>query len=182
MKPQMLSAGLAVAADPQPSDAWSSPLEAEEAREVGAGARPFTTGSPVRPQVFERSWPFQSTTVRLARIHARTFLSMMSWAGDQDNAQRVAVELVKNAVQHVGPRYPHSAVTLNLTVTEDEELLITVTDPSLAFDGFAEVIADEKSTGLGLVRALGGDVSCAIRGSGDGKSVSVRMKPSAPSP
>ncbi|MFM9493693.1 hypothetical protein ACKI1Q_08645 [Streptomyces galilaeus] len=69
-----------------------------------------------------------------------------------------------------------------MTATENEELLIAVTDPGCWFNGFAEAIAAQKHTGLGLVRTLGGEISWSICESAYSKTVRVLMSPSAPSP
>ncbi|TQE15807.1 ATP-binding protein [Streptomyces ipomoeae] len=89
------------------------------------------------------------------------------------------VELVDNAVQHVGPVHPQGRVTLGMTVAEDEELIISVTDPGCWFDGFDGAVAAQKDSGLGLVRMLGGEISWSISESGYTKTLRVLMKPPA---
>ncbi|WP_405537521.1 hypothetical protein OG787_32340 [Streptomyces sp. NBC_00075] len=101
---------------------------------------------------------------------------MSAWAGDQSVAARVVTELVANTVAHVGA----GRVTLVLVVAEDEELLIQVSDPSPDFPGFDEAVAKRKATGLGLVRALGGEISLGVPPPGGGKTVEVRMRPATP--
>ncbi|MGW0822538.1 ATP-binding protein [Streptomyces sp. NPDC002845] len=107
---------------------------------------------PVRPQRWAGTWPMTLGAPRLARLHTRTRLTMTAWAGDQEAATAVVAELVHNAVRHVGT----GEVTLALSVAQDEDLLIEVSDSAPEFDGFDEAVAERKQTGLGLVRALGG--------------------------
>ncbi|MGW3651692.1 hypothetical protein [Streptomyces sp. NPDC000878] len=68
---------------------------------------------------------------------------------------------------------------LDLTVAEDETLLISVTDPSPEFPRFIEGVSAQKSTGLPRVRELGGTTSWRPSADGDKKTVQVRLGPSA---
>ncbi|MFG2022323.1 hypothetical protein [Streptomyces sp. NPDC048825] len=86
----------------------------------------------MRPQKWSRRFSIQPEAVRLARIYARTRLTMTSWSGDQESATFIVSGLVKNVIEHVGPQHPEGELALDLVVAEDETLLITVTDPSPA--------------------------------------------------
>ncbi|KPI02990.1 hypothetical protein OK074_5140 [Actinobacteria bacterium OK074] len=104
----------------------------------------------------------------------------MDWAGQQADAVLVVAELVENVVDHVGP-YGDGEVRLALTITDEEVLLIDVTDPDPEFDGFHEAVSVQKATGLGLVRELGADISWSAPEDVEEKTVRVRM-PSLRSP
>ncbi|WP_159058737.1 ATP-binding protein [Streptomyces caeruleatus] len=78
-------------------------------------------------------------------------------------------ELVQNAVEHVGA----GEVLLVLFLDETEDLVVEVADQGPEFATFERAIAAQKPTGLGLVRALGGDVSLQVPPEGFGKSVRV---------
>ncbi|MFF4051955.1 ATP-binding protein [Streptomyces chartreusis] len=129
------------------------------------------------PRRFARHWPLQRTAVRLAAIHARTWLATWRWAGDQDDALRVVMELVSNAVEHVADPPPGPEVELVLSITEAEELLIDVSDPDPKFSGFEASLSAGASTGLGLVRVLAEDVAWGTPDIAKGKTVRVRMVP-----
>ncbi|MFF3378137.1 hypothetical protein ACFYXF_34940 [Streptomyces sp. NPDC002680] len=84
---------------------------------------------------------------------------------------------MKNAVEHVGPQHPAGDIVLDLTVTEDETLLIAVTDQNPEFPGFIEAVSAQKSTGLPRVRELGGATTWRPSPDGDKKIVQVRLRP-----
>ncbi|MFD7769841.1 ATP-binding protein [Streptomyces sp. NPDC059787] len=153
----------------------------DNGEEVEAGGRPPAPvrGLPRRPQRFARSWPLQPTAVQLARIHARTWLVMSRWAGDQDAALLAIHELVENGVKHPTESV-EGAVELGLLITEEEDLLIDVSDPDPKFADFDAAIAVEKTRGLGLVIALGGAITWGTPDPGRGKTVRVRMRPGKP--
>ncbi|WP_460077612.1 ATP-binding protein [Streptomyces variabilis] len=130
---------------------------------------------PVRPQRWEQRWPIASGTARLARLHTQTRLAMAAWAGDPTVALRVATELVQNAVDHVGA----GDVLLVLLLDETEHLIVEVADEGPEFTAFEHAIAAQKQTGLGLVRALGGNVALESPPAGFGKTVRVVLHPLA---
>ncbi|MFJ1735493.1 ATP-binding protein [Streptomyces sp. NPDC088254] len=138
-------------------------------REPNDGKEP----TPVRPQSWKRSWRAEACVPRLARLHARTRLSMMSWSGDQDSAVRIATEVVRNAVQHVGS----GVVELRLSVDQDEVLFLDVTDAHPGDGGLDGALAGRDGTGLWLVRRLGGEVSWVPAESGNGKTIRIRVPP-----
>lgn len=172
---QMVSAALVL--PPVGGRTRDAPMLERDEKEGAVASGSFYV-PPRRPQEFPlRSWPLQPASVRLARLHARTFLSVTEWGGDQEAAVRIVMELVDNAVQHVGPVHPQGQVTLGMTATEDDDLIIAVTDPGCWFDGFDGAEAAQKDSGLGLVRKLGGEMSWTISESGYTKTVRVLMKP-----
>lgn len=158
-----------------------------EACEPGVSA---ADSLPPRPQRFERSWPLQPTADRLARIHARTWLTTWRWAGDHDEAQLAVVLLVDNAVRHAASTDTECEVGLVLQITEEEDLLIDVSDPDPRFEGFDEVVASARTraetdvplTGIALLLGLGCEITWGIPDAGGGKTVLVRMSPSTPVP
>ncbi|MET8561185.1 ATP-binding protein [Streptomyces flaveolus] len=83
-------------------------------------------------------------------------------------------ELVQNAVEHVA----EGEVLLVLFLDEQEDLVVEVADQEPEFTAFEHAIAAPKQTGLGLVRALGGDIALETPPAGFRKSVSVVLHPS----
>lgn len=143
---------------------------------------------PRRPHLFERSWPLGRTADRLARIHARTWLTTWRWAGDHDEAQLIVGMLVDNAVRHTTITGSEPEVGLVLQITEDDELLVDVSDPDPKFEGFDEIVVAARTraesgvqlTGIPLVLGLGGEITWGIPDVGGGKTVRVRVKPFRP--
>lgn len=171
MNAQMVSAALALLpAGARTAEVQALNAEPEKGREVDADEQP----APLRPQSWKRSWRIEACVPRLARLHARTRLSMMSWSGNRNAAVRITTELVRNAVEHVGI----GIVELTLSVDEADVLFIDVTDPRPGDDGLDDDLAGGDGTGLGLARRLGGEVSWFPVESGNGKTVRVRMQPS----
>lgn len=165
---QMLSVALALApADPHAAGAAA--LDAEPARHRETDEQPV----PVRPQMWTRSWRIEACVPRLARLHARTRLSVMSWSGNQNNAVRITTELVQNAVDHVGA----GNVEVTLSVDECDVLLIDVSDPRSGHRGLDEALVGRHGTGLWIVRQLGGEVNWGPAESGSGKTIRVRLQP-----
>ena len=158
----------------QPADALARPTlapiaEPEKDQEVDADDQQL----PLRPQSWERSWRIEACVPRLARLHARTRLSVMAWSGNRNAAVRIITEVVQNAVDHVGK----GVVGLTLTADEDEVLFIDVTDPRPGDETLHDAFAGAHGTGLWLVRQLGGEVSWFPAESGPGKTIRVRMQP-----
>ncbi|MEW2498524.1 ATP-binding protein [Streptomyces nodosus] len=164
---QMLSVSLAMApAGPRTAEAPALDSEPDRCRELEQLV-------PVRPQMWTRSWPIEACVPRLARLHARTRLSIMSWSGNQNNAVQITTELVQNAVDHVGA----GNVEVTLSVDEDDVLLIGVSDPRAGHCGLDEALAGRHGTGLWIVRQLSGEVGWSPAESGSGKTIRVRLQP-----
>ncbi|MDQ0956009.1 anti-sigma regulatory factor (Ser/Thr protein kinase) [Streptomyces phaeochromogenes] len=87
---------------------------------------------------------------------------------------------MKNAIEHVGPQHPEGQLVLDLIVTDDETLLIAVTDPSPAFPDFLTAITAQKSTGLANIRELGGETTWRPSDDGDTKTVQVLIRYPSP--
>lgn len=154
-------------------------IDADESRAAKSERRPPASmpGRPRRPQRFARSWPLQTTTVRLARVHARTWLTIGGWAGDQHAALLAIHELVENGVKHSLNASADDVVGLALLIAEDEDLLIDVSDPNPRFAEFDAATAGGRSTGLGLVIALGGSITWGTPDPDRGKTVRIRFRP-----
>ncbi|MGA5454127.1 ATP-binding protein [Streptomyces umbrinus] len=135
---------------------------------------------PERPQEWSRDFSIQPEAVRLARLHARTRFTMMSWSGDQEDAVTVVAELMLNAVDHVGAQHSEGGLVLMLAVADDETLLIAVTDPSPTFPDFLTAITTQKCTDLARVREFSGETTWRPSDDGDTKTVQVLIRhPSA---
>ncbi|MEV5843734.1 ATP-binding protein [Streptomyces sp. NPDC051985] len=132
---------------------------------------------PLRRQPFVRSWPLHPTAVRLAWVHARTWLAIAGWSGDQGEALLVVQEVMRNGVRHPTHAPADGTVQLSLSITEDGLLVIDVTAPDPEFPGFDFALPAGPDTGLGLVRALGGEVTWGAPDVEHGKTVRVRMRP-----
>lgn len=176
----MVSAALAFS--PASTPRAEAPARAVEPDEGGGVPMQgvVTPTAPPRLRPFERKWPLHPTTVRLARVHARTWLAMSRWPGDQDEALLIVHEVVENGVKHPAHAPADGMVQLALSATEDGELEIKVTDPDPRFPLFNEVITAGTLTGLGRVRALGGEVTWGTPDAEHGKTVRVRVRPSTP--
>ncbi|MEU6349628.1 ATP-binding protein [Streptomyces sp. NPDC047072] len=177
---QMVSAALTVvSAQMRATDAPALSVgpDGDESVHDPSDSRPaFLHG--LRP--FVRGWPVHPTAVRLARVHARTWLTMSGWPGDRDEALQVVHEIVDNAVLHPVDVLDDGMVELALSLSEDGDLVIEVTDPDPRFPGFTDAVNAGPDTGLGRVRALGGEIAWGTPDAEHGKSVRVRLRPSPP--
>uniref|UniRef100_UPI003F4905CA hypothetical protein n=1 Tax=Streptomyces chartreusis TaxID=1969 RepID=UPI003F4905CA len=120
------------------------------------------------------NWAFASPATagaaRFAVTFTRTRLALTAWAGDLDIAATAVKELMLNAAHHVGT----GEVSLILTVSEDQDLIIQVVDEDPHFKGFDEATAAMEPTGLHRIRALGGEITWGLLEQG-GKAVQVRL-------
>ncbi|MFE4576598.1 ATP-binding protein [Streptomyces chartreusis] len=115
----------------------------------------------------------------LARIRARTLLTVAAWPGNQHQAVDVLHELVDNAVQHAfthgKPNQPFGAF---LRLTEAHELLIDVTDPAPQFPNFDAAIAGKHGHGLWEITRQGVKLEWFLTGSEfDAKTVRAILRP-----
>lgn len=93
--------------------------------------------------------PADPSAAGLARIQARTLLTVAAWPGNQHHAVDVLHALVDNAVRHAftfgESNQPFGAC---LSITETRELLVDVTDPVPEFPDFDKAIAGESGRRL----------------------------------
>lgn len=123
--------------------------------------------------------PADLSAAGLARIQARTLLTVASWPGNQHHAIEVLHALVDNAVKHTfktgKPNQPFGA---RLSITEAHELLVEVTDPVPEFPGFDQALAGESGRGLWEIARKGVDLSWFVVGSEfDAKTVRAVLRP-----
>lgn len=126
---------------------------------------------------WSRTLQAQLNAPQLARLHARTWLTMARWPGNQEAAVVVAGLLTANALIHATPRTDRTCIGLRLTTRQDHELLIDVSDPLPEFPDFTAAAAGERGRGLRQVARLGCDLTWFITASGDHKTVRARMAP-----
>jgi anti-sigma regulatory factor (Ser/Thr protein kinase) len=114
----------------------------------------------------------------LARVQARTVLTVLGWPGDQARAIDVLHVLVDNAVEHGHAAAP-AAQRLGafLSVTEAHELIIDVTDPDPTFSDFNKTLAGERGRGLGEISGQDVVLSWFVSDDFDGKTVRAVLRP-----
>ncbi|MFI5990257.1 ATP-binding protein [Streptomyces sp. NPDC051362] len=123
--------------------------------------------------------PADRSAANLARIQARTLLTVANWRGDQHHAIDVLHNLVDNAVQHaLTPEKAGQTFAVVLRLTEAHELLIDVTDPLPQFQNFDQAVAGEIGRGLWEVTRRGVALSWFVVGPGhDAKTVRAVLRP-----
>ncbi|MFE2968308.1 ATP-binding protein [Streptomyces sp. NPDC059340] len=142
-----------------------------------AAAAPVPINAPV-DRHWARSYTLRPECLRQVRTDAYTRLTMLNWTGNQAAAVEVLARLAKNVVVHAAPVTGTSAQMLvRLAVTEKDELLIDVSDPSPEFPDCAAAIRGEKGRGLWDVRRLGADVTWILSENGRGKTVRAHLLP-----
>ncbi|MGV9456357.1 ATP-binding protein [Streptomyces sp. NPDC003635] len=110
----------------------------------------------------------------LARIQARSLLTVLDWPGDQHFAADVLHVLVDNAVQHT-PTGTETRPTFGarLHVTEAHELLVDVTDAVPQFPDFDQAIGGEGNRSLTEITSKGVELSWFLVGN-DYRAKTVR--------
>jgi hypothetical protein len=133
----------------------------------------------VSDREWSRSFYLQANLTGLIRIHARTRLTMLRWAGNAEAATTVAAILAQNTVDHAnpGPFGDRSSVGLRLAVTEAGDLLIDLSDPLPAFPGFEAAAAGARGRGLWHATRLGARLSWFLTADNDRKTVRAHMLP-----
>ncbi|MBT2394366.1 sensor histidine kinase [Streptomyces sp. ISL-1] len=112
----------------------------------------------------------------LARIHTRTQVTLLGWDGDVDAAAEVARQLVANAYTHAPTGPGPVQIWFRLAVTENDELLIEVSDPLPEFPDFNNAVQGTRAGGMREIRRHGGQLSWFLPECG-GKTVQARMTP-----
>lgn len=120
------------------------------------------------------SYPMTPASARLARQHSRIRLTAWQWAGDLDDAVLVVSELVANAARHGKATGRH--LWLRLALTDEDELIVDVSDPGRTFPGFegGAVTPGEGGRGLLVVRQLTEEFGWFLR-AGHGKTVRAKL-------
>ncbi|MFE9976197.1 ATP-binding protein [Streptomyces hirsutus] len=122
--------------------------------------------------------PADPSAAGIARIKARTLLTVLGWPGNLHAAIDVIHCLVDNAVQYgLTPGKASQNLGVCLSVTEAHELLVDVTDPNPAFPDFDKAVAGELGRGLWDVTQQGAVLSWFVNAEFDGKTVRAAMRP-----
>ncbi|MGW4955429.1 ATP-binding protein [Streptomyces parvulus] len=114
----------------------------------------------------------------MARIMGRTMLTLLGWPGNVHAAIEVLGHLVDNAVTHglvAGKTKPADEPRAWLRVTEADELVIDVTDPTPEFAHFDAAAHGTLGRGLWHVRHYGARLSWFLTSDGDGKTVRATL-------
>ncbi|MFC3350094.1 ATP-binding protein [Streptomyces echinoruber] len=128
--------------------------------------------------------PTDPSAAGLARIQARTLLTVLSWPGNQHFAIDVLHVLVDNAVQHaLTAGRTGQTFGARLSITEAHELLVDVTDPVPEFPNFDKAVAGELGRGLWEIARQGAALSWFVVGSEfDAKTVRAILRPGVVEP
>ncbi|WP_432043290.1 ATP-binding protein [Streptomyces cadmiisoli] len=123
--------------------------------------------------------PADPSAPGLARIKARTLLTVAAWPGNQHHAIDVLYQLVDNAVQHaLVPGKPDQTFGACLSITEARELLVDVTDPLPQFPDFDQAVAGDFGRGLWDIARQGAVVSWFVVGQDyNAKTVRAVLRP-----
>ncbi|MHC3456069.1 ATP-binding protein [Streptomyces prasinus] len=122
--------------------------------------------------------PANPSAATHARISARSTLTMLNWPGDIHAAIAVLHHLVDNAVRHgLTPGKADQSLGARLSITEDHELLIDVTDPNPKFPNFLDAVAGLDGRGLWNAGQLGARLSMSVTSDFAGKTVRAVLKP-----
>ncbi|MEV5762710.1 ATP-binding protein [Streptomyces tendae] len=122
--------------------------------------------------------PADPSAVKIARVCGRTRLTMLDWPGNGHAAIAVLGTLVSNAVAHgLTPGRTGQSLSARLGVTEDQELVIDVTDPNPLFPNFAEAIDGTVGGGLWSAQRHGARLSWFVPSGFGGKTVRAVFQP-----
>lgn len=122
--------------------------------------------------------PGNASAVNLARVKARSHLTVLGWRGSVHGATDVIGRLVDNAVRHgltLGDA--EQRLRLRLAVTESHELVVDVEDPNPQFRHFGTAIEGERGRGLWEAKRLGAQVTWFLRQDAVGKTVRATLNP-----
>jgi anti-sigma regulatory factor (Ser/Thr protein kinase) len=139
--------------------------------------QPAAETAPVQRET-QMDLPGDRSAAGLARIQARTILTVAAWPGNQHQAVGVLHTLVDNAVKHaVIPGEVNQRFGACLRITEAHELIIDVTDPVPQFPGFRQAIAGESGRGLWEIARKGAHLSWHATEDFEGKIVRAVLRP-----
>ncbi|MFE0654586.1 ATP-binding protein [Streptomyces sp. NPDC059534] len=133
---------------------------------------------PTAEVVHETSLPLppNASAPGIARISARTLLTVLAWPGPIDVAVDVLYALVRNAVEH-GLTEESASQRLDawLRINERRELFIDVQDHAPDFPHFDQALRGELGRGLWGAQRLGATLSW--RPADHGKTVRAALQP-----
>ncbi|WP_079148505.1 ATP-binding protein [Streptomyces agglomeratus] len=116
--------------------------------------------------------PGNAHAAKQARAQARSQLTLLGWQGSIHVATDVLGRLVDNAVRHgMAER-----VKARLAITETQQLVIDVEDPTPQFLAFGAAVQGETGRGLWEAKRLGARVVWFLRNDA-GKTVRATLAP-----
>ncbi|MFD5445979.1 ATP-binding protein [Streptomyces tendae] len=122
--------------------------------------------------------PADPSAVKIARVCGRTRLTMLDWPGNGHAAIAVLGALVDNAVTHgLTPGRTGQSLSARLGVTEDQELVIDVTDPNPLFPDFTDAVDGTVGRGLWNARRHGARLTWFVASGFEGKTVRAIFRP-----
>ncbi|WP_455357172.1 ATP-binding protein [Streptomyces sp. SYSU K217416] len=127
--------------------------------------------------------PGNTGAVNLARINARSLLTVLDWRGSVHLATDILARLVDNAVRHgLPPGDTEQRLEVRLLITETGQLVIDVEDPNPEFPDFDAAVQGEKGRGLWEAKRLGAQVTWFLRQDEVGKAVRATLTPGPVAP
>jgi anti-sigma regulatory factor (Ser/Thr protein kinase) len=164
--------------------AWLQSLAAfavyPHAGDQRSSLHPVGAGAPV-DRSWGRSYALARESLRRLRDDARMFLTVLGWPGDVVVAAEVLSRLAENAVVHAGAAGgPEAEMSVRLSVTEDDMLIVDVTDPLPEFPDSEAAIAGERGRGLMYAQLLGARVTWSLSGDARAKTVRAWLLPCDP--
>ncbi|MFE0420069.1 ATP-binding protein [Streptomyces tendae] len=122
--------------------------------------------------------PADPSAVKVARVCGRTRLTMLDWPGNGHAAIAVLGALVDNAVAHgLTPGRTGQSLSARLGVTEDQEIVIDVTDPNPLFPNFTDAVDGTVGRGLWNARRHGARLTWFVASGFEGKTVRAIFRP-----
>lgn len=138
-------------------------------------SEPVAATAPVLREV-QFDLPPDSSASTIARISGRTRLTVLNWPGNVQAATDVLGCLVDNAAKHGSAAGGDGQrLSVRLSVTEAQELLIDVTDSDPACPDFADAVDGAVGRGLWNARQLGARLCWFIASDSAGKTVRAAM-------
>lgn len=139
---------------------------------------PVAVTTPVLRESPPIDLPGNVNAVNLARVQARSQLTILGWRGSIHVATEVLGQLVDNAVCHGLPFGGEAArVKTRIGITESHQLVIDVEDPTPQFPDFSAAVQGEQGRGLWEVKRLGAQVTWFLRQDALGKTVRATLTP-----
>ncbi|MGV9812732.1 ATP-binding protein [Streptomyces cellulosae] len=128
------------------------------------------------------SLPGDASAASRVRTIARTGITVMGWKGSVHAGTEVVGLLAQNAVQHAVTDSSSQRVTVNLQLSESEQLIIDVHDPAPRFPGFQDAVGGEQGRGLWEAQQHGAAITWFLDPEAGGKVVRATMTPGVVEP